>query len=53
MVNMRCYTGIYEGEIVPAAEIEELAWLSYADREKVSEVAKVIFDDLKAREFLE
>jgi 8-oxo-dGTP diphosphatase len=53
MVNMRCYAGLYSGEIAPSAEIEEIAWLSYADREKVSEVDKIIFDDLLARELLD
>lgn len=53
MVNMRCYAGLYSGEIAASAEIEEVAWLSYADREKVSEVDKIIFDDLKARELLD
>ncbi|GGB87347.1 NUDIX hydrolase [Dyadobacter sediminis] len=53
MVNMRCYTASGIGEIVPSAEIEEVIWLSYSDREKVSDVAKLIFDDLKVKGLLE
>ncbi|MFC6098749.1 NUDIX hydrolase [Olivibacter domesticus] len=52
MVNMRCYTASYEGTIHPAAEIEEVAWLTYNDRDRVSEVDTLIFDDLKSRGLL-
>lgn len=52
LVNMRCYTGIYTGNIQAAAEIEEIAWLSYADIDKVSPVDRIIFNDLKNKGLL-
>ncbi|MFF0307122.1 NUDIX domain-containing protein [Streptosporangium sp. NPDC004379] len=48
VVRMTCYTGDYRGTLAAAAEIEEVAWLSYADRDRVSPVDQLIFDDLKA-----
>jgi 8-oxo-dGTP diphosphatase len=48
MVRMTCYTGDYRGTPAPSSEIEEVVWLSYADRDKVSTVDQLIFDDLKA-----
>jgi 8-oxo-dGTP diphosphatase len=45
-VRMTCYTADYEGTIAPASEIEEVVWLSYADRDRVSPVDQIIFDDL-------
>jgi 8-oxo-dGTP pyrophosphatase MutT (NUDIX family) len=52
VVRMRCFTGDYTGELTPAAEIEEIAWLTYADRGKVSEVTAHIFDFLHAQGLL-
>ncbi len=48
-VKMQCYTARYEGTIRASSEIDEVAWLSYADREKVSAVDKIIFDYLKKK----
>lgn len=47
IVKMTCYTAEFEGNLEPCSEIEEIKWLSYADRENVSEVDKIIFDFLK------
>lgn len=47
IVKMTCYTGDYEGILKPKSEIEEIKWLTYADREQTSEVDKVIFEYLK------
>jgi ADP-ribose pyrophosphatase YjhB (NUDIX family) len=47
MVKMLCYAGEFRGTIVPAAEVEEIAWLSYADRNKLSEAGQELFDWLK------
>ena len=44
LVHMTCYTADYEGDIEPASEIAEFAWLGYADRDKCSLVVKIIFD---------
>jgi 8-oxo-dGTP diphosphatase len=47
-VRMSCYTGEYTGTIAPSSEIDELAWFSYADRDRVPPVDQLLFDDLKA-----
>ncbi|TDC78910.1 NUDIX hydrolase [Streptomyces hainanensis] len=45
-VRMTCYTADYRGTLRPSSEIEELAWLGYADRDRVSPVDQLIFDHL-------
>jgi 8-oxo-dGTP diphosphatase len=47
VVRMTCYTAEYRGTLTASSEIEEIAWLHYADREKVSAVDKIIFDHLR------
>lgn len=49
MVRMTCYSGDYDGELQPAAEIEETGWLTAADRERMSLVMRIIFDALHER----
>ena len=46
-VVMTCYLADYEGKLKPDAEIEELSWLIYADKEKSSAVDQIIFNHLK------
>lgn len=48
LVRMTCYTARYEGDLCPDSEIEELAWLTYADRDRVSAVDRIIFEELNA-----
>jgi 8-oxo-dGTP diphosphatase len=48
LVRMTCYTADYRGAITPSSEIAEVAWLTYADRGRVSPVDRLIFDHLKA-----
>ncbi len=45
-VQMTCYTAAHQGTPTPANEIEEVAWLTYADRPHVSPVDQLIFDHL-------
>lgn len=45
-VRMTCYTADHRGTPAPSSEIEEVTWLSYADRDRVSPVDQVIFDHL-------
>lgn len=45
-VKMTCYLAPYRGRLCPDHEIEEMAWLTWADRERVSPVDKLILDDL-------
>jgi len=49
IVKMTCYTAEFEANLEPCSEIEEIKWLSYSDRDEVSEVDKLIFDFLKER----
>lgn len=46
MVRMTCYTAEYQGMLRPDSEVEEIVWLTYADRHRVSPVDQVIFDHL-------
>lgn len=46
LVRMTCFSGLYTGELAPDSEIEEIVWLTYKDREMVSEVDQLIFDYL-------
>ncbi len=48
LVQMTCYTARYTGTLKAAAEIAEIKWLSYSDKEDISEVDKKIFDHLLA-----
>lgn len=52
LVRQRCYTTTERGEVSAAAEIEEVTWLKYADRPKVSLAAQLLFDDLKVKGLL-
>ncbi|MDT7803556.1 MAG: 8-oxo-dGTP diphosphatase [Actinomycetota bacterium] len=46
VVRMTCFTAEYTGTLAASSEIEEIAWLGYADRDRVSAVDKLIFDHL-------
>lgn len=52
LVRMTCYEATYLGVLQVDAEIEEMAWISYQEKEKVSEVCKVIFEHLRSEERL-
>jgi 8-oxo-dGTP pyrophosphatase MutT (NUDIX family) len=45
-VRMTCYTADYQGALTPSSEVDELIWLTYADRARVSPVDQLIFDHL-------
>lgn len=53
IVKMTCYSGKYSGELKAGSEIEEIKWLKYSDKDKISDVDKVIFDNLKQSNLLE
>ncbi|MEV4176476.1 NUDIX domain-containing protein [Nonomuraea sp. NPDC049709] len=46
VVQMTCYTADHHGTPTPSSEIEEVVWLTYADRDRVAPVDQIIFDDL-------
>lgn len=47
LVRMTCYTAGYTGVLRASSEIEEVAWLTYGDRARVSPVDQLIFDHLR------
>jgi len=52
-VTMTCYEADYAGTLKPDAEIEEIAWLTYADKEKSSAVDQLIFNYLKEQNLVD
>ncbi|WP_410664642.1 NUDIX hydrolase [Amycolatopsis sp. lyj-84] len=47
VVRTTAYTAEYTGTLAASSEIDEIAWLAYADRDRVSAAGKVIFDRLR------
>ncbi|GAA3157659.1 MULTISPECIES: NUDIX hydrolase [Nonomuraea] len=45
-VRMICYTAGHHGIPTASSEIEEVVWLAYADRDRVSPVDHLVFDHL-------
>jgi 8-oxo-dGTP diphosphatase len=45
-VRMACYTADHAGTPTASSEIEEVRWLTYADRPRVAPLSQVIFDHL-------
>jgi len=52
LVKMTCYTAGYTGTLKAAAEIAEIKWLTYLDKDNISAVDKIIFDFLHAEGLL-
>ncbi|GAA1907242.1 NUDIX domain-containing protein [Streptomyces sodiiphilus] len=48
VVRMACYTAAFRGTPVASAEIAEIAWFRYADRDRTAPVDRHVFDDLAA-----
>jgi 8-oxo-dGTP pyrophosphatase MutT (NUDIX family) len=44
LVRLSCYEGAFTGQPVPSAEVVELVWLGYADRQLVAPADQLIFD---------
>lgn len=53
LVKMTCYSGSHSGVVQASSEIEEIRWLKYADKDKISEVDQLIFDELKQQNLLD
>ncbi len=49
IVKMTCYSADFVGSLKSSNEIEEIKWLNYSDKDKVSAVDKIIFDFLKIK----
>ena len=52
MVTMTCYHADFRGEIKAAAEIEEVRWIRYGQRDQCSAVVQLILDWLLERELI-
>lgn len=52
VVRMTCYSSDFNGEIKPAAEIEEVVWFTHKDKDKSSPVDKIIFDYLAEKQLI-
>ncbi|MBC9934910.1 NUDIX hydrolase [Chitinophaga qingshengii] len=53
LVKMTCYMANYKGTLKECSEIEDFRWLKYADKDKISEVDKLIFDFLKEQDLID
>ena len=53
IVKMTCYMADYTGDLKPDSEIEEIIWLNHADKDKIAEVDKLIFDFLKEKNLID
>ena len=51
-VKMTCYTASFVGILNASNEIAEIRWMNYSDKELVSHVDKIIFDDLHKKGYL-
>lgn len=40
LVKMKCFSAEFQGQLQPASEIAELAWLSYAERTRCAPAAR-------------
>ena len=53
LVKMTCYMADFIGQLKADSEIAEIVWLTYADKESISPVDKLIFDDLHSKGLLD
>jgi 8-oxo-dGTP diphosphatase len=53
IVKMTCYSSNFTGQLRADSEIEEIKWLNYSDKDKISDVDKLIFDYLREKELLD
>ncbi|WP_221392982.1 NUDIX domain-containing protein [Dyadobacter sp. NIV53] len=52
LVKMTCYMAEYTGQLKAYSEIEDVKWLNFSDKDKISEVDHLIFDYLKSKQLL-
>jgi len=52
IVRMTCYTADFDGVLKASSEIEKIAFMGYAEKDKSSIVDHLIFDDLHQRGLL-
>ncbi len=51
-LQMTCYSGDFQGGIIPSSEIGEVAWLTYKDKEGATPMMQLILDWLKNRDLI-
>ena len=52
-VRMTCYQADFDGELRPSSEVEKMAFVNYNWKDKSSDVDKLIFEDLKAKNLID
>ena len=52
IVRMTCCTAAFTGELAPANEIAQMAWLTFPDRERSSPVDRLVLEHLHNRGLL-
>ncbi|KDM93313.1 NUDIX hydrolase [Photobacterium galatheae] len=52
-VKLTCYQSEFQGECRPSAEIEEIVWISYNEKDKCSQVARILLENLKASNLID
>lgn len=53
LVKMTCYYADYVGTLKANAEIEEITWFNYCDKDKTSVVTQIIMEWLKSKNSIE
>jgi len=53
IVRMTCYSAEYKGDLRASSEIERFEWHTTSDIKKVSEVDKIIYQDLFSKGLIE
>lgn len=53
IVRMTCYTAGFTGELKPSSEIQDIAYYTYLQKDIIGPVDQIIFDDLKAKNFID
>lgn len=53
LVQMTCYTGSYDGNLMASGEIEKIDWLDYSQKNSLGPVDQIIFNDLKKNRLID
>lgn len=53
IVRMTCYTGTYDGQLIPSSEIKKLDFFNYDQKHLCSMVDHLIFDDLFRKKLIQ
>ncbi len=53
MVRMTCYSASYTGILQPASEIESITYLSSTEQEHISDVGRLVFEDLHNKNLID